>query len=144
MKGKKKFFAILASVLLIATVATFLIFSTSAADQVPELSIGYCNLSFSDSVYIKYAVASNVEGASLLIWNEPQTEYVKGTENAVLGSIGTETISGKDYEIFDYTELAAKQMTDVVYARVWVQKDGVDYYSAPHKYSILHKSITRT
>lgn len=137
MKGKKKLLALFASVLLIAATVTLLVLTTSATTEAPAFSIDYCNLSFSDSVYIKYAVASNVEGASLLIWNEPQTEYVKGTENAVLGSVGTEEISGENYMIFDYTELAAKQMTDVVYARVWIQKDGVDYYSAPHKYSIL-------
>ena len=137
MKGKKKLFALLALVLMVATVVSLLVFSTNAADQTPVLSIDYCNLSFSDSIYIKYAVASNVSDAKLLIWTEPQTEYVKGTEKDALSPIGTETISGKEYAIYNYTKLAAKQMTDVVYARVWVKADGEDYYSAPHKYSIL-------
>ena len=45
--------------------------------------------------------------------------------------------------IFDYTELAAKQMTDVVYARAYTQVDGVDYYSDVNKYSILQYAYSK-
>ncbi|MBR4872335.1 MAG: leucine-rich repeat domain-containing protein [Clostridia bacterium] len=45
--------------------------------------------------------------------------------------------------VFDYTELSAKQMTDVVYARAYAKVDGVDYYSDVNKYSILQYAYNK-
>ena len=49
----------------------------------PEMSIVATNLSFSDSVYIKYAVSfENVDSAEdikLLVWKEAEDSYLLGT-----------------------------------------------------------------
>lgn len=140
----KKFFAVLISVLvLVAAVAATQLISTGAAVTQPELDIGYANLSMRNSVCIKYAVSSNVSDVELLVWNSPQTEYTKGTEDLVLKPVGTQTISGSEYIIFDHTLLTAKQMADVVYARAYAEVSENGYYSAVEKYSILQYAYNK-
>lgn len=143
MKVKKLHITVCAVIALIAVMLASLLISTSAATPTPNLRIDYCNLSFRDSVCIKYAVASNVSDVKVLLWNEPQTEYVVGTQDVELTSVGTETINEQSYMIFDYTDFVAKQMTDVVYARAYVQSDGADYYSEINKYSILQYAYNK-
>lgn len=116
----------------------------SANGEAPELSIDYCNLSFRDSVCIKYAVAStSTEETTVLLWDEPSDEYLYGTHIAELSTVGNQTISGETYKVFDYTELAAKQMTDVIYARAYTVVDGEAYYSDVVKYSILQYAYSK-
>lgn len=116
----------------------------SANSTAPELSIDYCNLSFRDSVCIKYAVAStSTEETTVLLWNEPSNEYLYGTHIAELETVGNQTISGETYKVFDYTDLAAKQMTDVIYARAYTVVDGEEYYSDVEKYSILQYAYSK-
>lgn len=130
----------------IASVATLVLlsvlfiftFSVAASESEAELSIDYCNLSFRDRVTIKYAVDSgDVTDVKLLIWTEKPVSYTYGTQKYVLESVGKSKINGKDYMTFDFNELSAKQMTDTVYAVAYVDRAGVQSYSAPHKYSIL-------
>lgn len=110
----------------------------------PTLSIAYCNLSYNDTIYIKYAVkAENADKVKVLIWTEPQKEYVLGTQAMVLDQIFTENINGEDHMIFNYTKLAAKQMADVIYARAYTEKDGAVYYSDVNKYSILQYAYNK-
>lgn len=142
MKNKKSRIAVCV-VALFAVVLATLLSSAGAVGATPTLRIDYCNLSFRDSVCIKYAVASNVADVKLLLWNEPQTEYIVGTHDVELTSVGTETINAQAYMIFDYTELVAKQMTDVVYARAYAQSDSTDYYSEVNKYSILQYAYNK-
>ena len=116
----------------------------SASVEIPELSIDYCNLSFRDSVCIKYAVATtSTEETTILLWDEPSNEYLYGTHIAQLETVGNQTISGETYKVFDYTELAAKQMTDVIYARAYTVVDGEAYYSDVVKYSILQYAYSK-
>ena len=116
----------------------------SASVEIPELSIDYCNLSFRDSVCIKYAVTTtSTEETTVLLWNEPSNEYLYGTHIAQLETVGNQTISGETYKVFDYTDLAAKQMTDVIYARAYTVVDGVAYYSDVVKYSILQYAYSK-
>ena len=106
----------------------------------PNLELTYTNLSFNDAVYIKYAVsAENItpDDVRLLVWTEPQSDYTDTSNATVLMPLYLDEIDGAEYIVFDYTDLAAKQMTDVVYARAYAVVDGVDYYSAVNKYSIL-------
>ena len=104
----------------------------------PKLEIAAYNLSFLDSVYIKYAVDTDLDSEiSMLIWLEPQENYTVGSQYAVLSSTDTETVFGKDMMIFKFSGLAAKQMADDVYARAYTVKDGQTYYSDVKKYSIL-------
>ena len=111
--------------------------AVSAEVAAPEMSIAYCNISLRDNVYIKYAVNSSVSDVKILIWTSPEAEYVVGTQDSEITEYYTEEINGVSHMIFDYTELSAKQMTDVIYARAYAQVDGVDYYSEVNKYSIL-------
>ncbi len=109
-----------------------------AAVETPEMSIQYCNLSFRDNVCIKYAVSSDSsEETILLLWDAPSDKYLYGTHVAELKTVGTQQINDASYKIYDYTSLAAKQMTDVVYARAYTVVDGTAYYSKVEKYSIL-------
>ena len=110
----------------------------------PSLSIDGFNLSFEDNVYIKYAVKLNGTTAEalgsnfeMLFWTAPQAAYTKGSESFSAKSIGDETINNTSYEIFKYTELAAKNMTDDIYARAYMKIGDTEYYSELEKYSIL-------
>lgn len=144
MKKSLKFILIAAMVALLvcAGVVIAMVVGNNAEQSSVDakLEIYAQNLSFDNSVYIKYAVTyKNVSPADikLLIWTTPQAEYVKGTEIAELSTVGTDTIEGKSCVVFDYSGLAAKQMTDNVYARAYVKIGQNEYYSAPKKYSIL-------
>ena len=128
---------------MIAAVIGAIAIGAGAESSAPQMNIAYCNLSFSDNIYIKYAVKSDVSDVKLLIWTSPEDEYVIGTQDDEITEYYTENIGGVPHMIFDYTELAAKQMADVVYARAYTQVDGVDYYSAVNKYSILQYAYSK-
>ena len=145
MKLKKIAFCIIATAALL--LAALSVTQVGAADAEPVLDIGYCNLSFRDRVCIKYAVSSvhtaETDVIKLLVWTEPSEDYTLGTQAAVLESVGSQTISGKEHLVFDYTELSAKQMTDVIYARACLEKNGEVYYSGVNKYSILQYAYNK-
>ena len=121
---------------------------TAVAEEVePTLSIDKKNLSFSDKVYLLFAV--DLQGASptgdfgMLYWTEPQTSYEKGTEELSVKTAGSQVIGGKMYYVFNYEEFAAKNMADEVFARAYVTVDGTTYYSDVTKYSILEYAYTK-
>ena len=63
---KKRIIALtLTLALIIGALSTFVIM-TGATSPTPELNIAYCNLSFRDSVCIKYAVKSNISRLTLM------------------------------------------------------------------------------
>ena len=140
---KKKIILTLLAVVLMASVFSAFSIGVSAESATPEMSVAYCNISFKDSVYIKYAVKSNVSNVKILVWTSPESEYTVGTHDSEITEFYTEEINGVSYLIFDYTELSAKQMADVVYARAYAQVDGVDYYSGINKYSILQYAYNK-
>ncbi len=139
--------------LLTVTVIFLLLFAVTVITAVaveqnanPTVSIDYCNLSFNDSIYIKYAVRaeniSDTEKVELLVWSEES--YLKCEEaTSILSSVDTEKINGVDYLIFNYCGLSAKQMTDVVYARARVNTEDGDVYSTTNKYSILQYAYNK-
>lgn len=148
---KKKLIIAISVMLTLATLAVFALIS-GAEDVEPSLSIKYCNLSLEGTVHIWYAVDSNLEDENdvkLLIWTKPQTDgYTKGTESTVLDPQSEKVeIQGDDsleyYTAFVYDKLAAKQMTDVVYARAYVEVNGKAYYSPLNKYSILQYAYSK-
>ncbi len=107
------------------------------------LTINHFNLSFRDNVCIKYAVETDLEDTKVLVWTEVSDSYEKGTENDVLETVGIQVIDGKEHQIFDYTKLYAKNMTDDVYARAYAIVDGAEYYSPVAKYSILQYAYNK-
>ena len=137
MKKKLLFTCLL---LALAFVCLFAV-TTAAAEAEPTLSVDYVNLSFRDSVYIKYAVAA--EGASLsdvrlLVWREAdENGYAFGTQKETILPAYRDTIGDAEYAIFDYKDLAAKEMGDDVYVRAAVTVDGKTTLSAVNKYSVL-------
>ena len=133
------------TVTLLCLACLFAVGVSATEDTTPTLDLTYTNLSFNDSVYLKYAVSAEKvtpDDVRLLVWTEPQSDYTDTTNATTLMPLYLENIEGEDYIIFDYTDLAAKQMTDVVYARATVKVNGTTYYSAVRKYSILRYAYT--
>lgn len=145
-KTKNKLLISLASGLLaLVGVMSAPIFENSARaeeTQTPTLNIISNNISYADSVYILYAVMN--EGfdrteneIKMLFWTETQTDYVEGTETLAVSNSGKTTVNEQDCLVFYSEGLAAKQMTDDIYARACVTVDEVTYYSETVKYSVL-------
>lgn len=141
MKFGKRILTVVLTLLMILGAVALMTVIAGAEETQPALRIAYCNLSYKDNVYIKYAVkADNVadyDDVKILIWIDPQTEYVLGTQDHILEPAYTDKIGGVEHVIFDFTKLAARQMADVVYARAYTEVDGEIYYSTLNKYSIL-------
>ncbi|MBQ7645943.1 MAG: hypothetical protein IJS94_01615, partial [Clostridia bacterium] len=111
-----------------------------------SLSLDGCNLSFQDSVYIKYAVSAvNIEkdDVLLLIFTEGNGNYDYSDAIDVISNSTTETISGKEFIVFTYKNLSAKQMTDTIYARPYANVGGVEIYGNTVKYSILQYAYNK-
>ncbi len=139
---KKKILIILSLVLLLASLFCLVAVITTAEDAEPELSISAKALLIQNSVDIRYFVVAknvaNIYDVKLLVWNEPQENYVKGTEYAVVGYSG----KGAPYQgvmeyYYDFEGVNAKMMADVFYAVPYLNLDGKEYYGEPHKYSVL-------
>ncbi len=138
---KKRVLALLVAVLtLVSSYAVFTVV-TGASSPAPELNLDYANLSFSDSVYIMYALDTNVADAKLLVWTSPEAEYVIGTQDSQLTPYDG-IVEGESYKIFNYPILA-KQMADVIYVRAYARVDNVDYYSDVVKYSALQYAYNK-
>ncbi len=139
MSKRLKIWIAVAMSVLVLMLGAAIVGIAQGASPDPVLSIDYSNLSFRDAVYLKYAVkAENADASTvkLKVWSEE--DYLAGNEpTAVLSSVATEQIDGQEYLIFDYKDLAAKQMTDNVYAQACVEIDGTIYSSEVNKNSIL-------
>ncbi len=124
-------------------------YSYASAEETtaPTCSIVAETLQLKENVYILYAVdfqdTESTDKTGLLVWNAPQTSYVYGTADTVLTSSQKVDIDNETFDAFKYTKLAAKQMTDVVYASAYVQRDGVYYYSDVKKYSVLEYAYNK-
>lgn len=108
----------------------------------PTLEIVSNNVSYSESIYILYAISN--EGfdrakyeIKMLFWNEAQETYTLGTEKYSKTNEGKAKVKGKDCLIFYSDGIAAKEMTDDVYARACVVIGDKEYYSDVMKFSVL-------
>ena len=147
MKTRRK----ILSVLIALAISCFSLFAitivpTATAEQTQSneisLNIEAKNLSYSDSVYIIYAVSQqgfdkNVNTVKMLFWEETQNEYILGTEKYQVESRTLETVNDKTCIVYYSNGLAAKEMTDDIYARAFVEIDGTVYYSDVTKFSVL-------
>ncbi|MBQ8339454.1 MAG: metallophosphoesterase [Clostridia bacterium] len=147
MKMQRKLMWIIALVLVLGTVlgvATLADINTS-----PSLAVEAFNLSFEDSVYLVYAVSSEnvtADQVQMLFWTEPKASkdaYTKGTESYSTANCGDVTYDGKDCKMFKYTKLRAKNMTDDIYARAYIEVEGQAYYSDVVKYSVLQYAYNK-
>ncbi len=137
MKRTVKKVLLLVSLVVVMLAAMVITAFATANENTPSAKIAYCNLAFESNTIIQYAVkaehVSNNSDVTLQIWTEE--DYLAGKPaSTTLHCLGTEQINNAEHLIFEYSELADKQMGDVVYARVAISgvlQEGV------HKYSIL-------
>ena len=117
-----------------------------------ELSIYRNNVAYSDKLNILYAVSYqnidiNTNKVQLLFFDSVQEQYIKGKESYVSYSEGTSNIGGTPVLIYYSNGIAAKEMTEDIYAVAYVQIDGKDYYSEVNKFSVLeyaYKTLENT
>ena len=119
-----------------------------AEGPAPELTFIAGNVVFDDAkIALKYAVdADNVDAnaVKILLWNEVPETYEYGTQSVTLSYGGdSATINGEDYLAYSYEGLGAKQIADNIYACAYAEVDGVKYYSAPLKYSVLQYAYNK-
>ncbi len=147
MNFKKRILLPILAALLILSGVTLAVLAANegtGADTGGDLDVYKCNLSFRSNVCIKYAIATEDTSVKMLIWRAPQTEYIYSPQTTVLAPVATDAIDGKSCLIFDYTELAAADMTEVVYARAYKDNgDGTYEYGAVKKYSILQYAYNK-
>ena len=142
---KKLSILLIALALVLALAGVFAIFASTNTSPV-NLSIASKNLSFSDSVYIIFYVeAEGVEAddVNLLVWNSPKESYTVKDSPKKLSIARVETINGKEYLRFEYRDLAAKNMTDTIYARAFVSSGSNHYYSDVTNYSIVQYAYNK-
>lgn len=132
---------IFCALMVCATCVTIAIAAYNGGNNVPELDVFATNLSFNDSIYIKYAIGynniHNLNDVKLLVWTSPSDTYTKNTESVILSPVGTKTVEGTKCIIFDYKNIPAKKLTDYIYARAYCTVNGQEYYSEVKKYSAL-------
>ena len=138
---KKIIIAVLILAIALSVVFAFTLGAGADAAE-PSLSIGGKSLVLGNSIYIRYMVAAegvaDINDVSLLVWNEPQDAFVKGTEKYEVKWVkGTTTNKGVTYYHFEFEEVAAKRLADDFYAVVYTKVGDKEYYSAPNKYSVL-------
>ncbi len=120
---------------------------TNTPNPSVTLSIESNNVSYSDSIYILYAVSNDGFDRAqypiqMLFWDEVSETYAYGTQDYVATDKGTKTINGKNCLVFQSAGLAAKKMTTDVFARAYTEIDGVAYYSDVTKFSVLEYVYT--
>ncbi len=144
MKSFRKFFAILCIICLLFSFANVVAVGDETAT--PSIEIKFYNLQFGNQVYILYAVdVQNVDTTVtpfMQYWTEEPTDATAFAnpsststkyEYRTLTDDSTET---QKYYVFAYTNLTAKQMADVIYARACVTVGDKTYYSDVESFSI--------
>jgi len=108
----------------------------------PSMTFESFNVSYSNSVYILYAVSN--EGfdrkeypIKMLFWTQTQDEYTLENAEYYTENKGKANVNGKSCLVFYSDGLAAKEMTTDVYSRACVEIDGKTYYSEVIKFSVL-------
>lgn len=135
---KKKIFAISAALFCVLAVCAICIIAASSSEPAPTTDIVAHNLSLEESIYIIYYVDfQNVpEGAEkgVLIWTSAQDEYSYGGENAKITNV--RNISS-GYTTYAFTGVAAKMMSQDIYAKSFVKVGDDITYGPLDKYSVL-------
>lgn len=114
----------------------------SATTKDPILTIYKNNVDFNDRIYFAYAVAyENIDPeeyeVELLFWDEPQAEYLKGTESYYKVKNDLITITGVNCIKYYSNGLAARMMIDDIYTRAYVKVGNKEFYSEVNKTSVV-------
>lgn len=147
---KRKILTLLAVVFTVATLMCVTALAVSA-DAEPSATIAKFNLAFEDNTYLKYAVRFDgvadekitENNIGMLYWTDYEGGFVPGTEDYSSVTTGYTTIGGVKHYVFEYTRLAAKQLTDYIYSVAYLELGGETYYSEPVKYSALEYAYNR-
>ena len=140
---KKKVLSVFAIILCICAVCAVCVIALSAVNE-PTTDIVAHNLSLNDSVHIIYLVdfknvPENAE-KGVLIWTSAQDEYVYGSENTKITTIrGT----SDGYTTYAFTGVAAKMMTQDIYAKSYIKSGDKIIYSELDKYSVLQYAYNK-
>ena len=148
---KKKLILILSTFVLalccIFGAAPITVKETASAETTSTLTIESNNLSYADSLHLLYAVSN--EGfdrtqneIKMLFWEEAQEDYAYGTQTSIATDSGFATVNEKDCLVFYSRGLAAKEMTLDIFARAYVEVDGVGFYSEVSKFSVFEYVYT--
>ena len=147
---KRKILTLLAVVFTVATLMCVTALAVSA-DAEPSATIAKFNLAFEDNTYLKYAVRFDgvadekitENNIGMLYWTDYEGGFVPGTEDYSSKTTGYTDINGVKHYVFEYTHIAAKQLTDYIYSVAYIELDGETYYSEPVKYSALEYAYNR-
>ena len=108
----------------------------------PTLSVYKKNLSYSSEIYIMYAVSYSgfnpeTYPVKMLFYDTVQTEYTKDNATYGVATSGKIVVSDVSCLVYASKGLSAKQMTEDIYARAYVEIDDQIIYSEVVKYSVL-------
>ena len=137
----KKYLALLLVMALSLTAILGLAPIASAEGEVvtPSQDIAYFNVSIKVGARLLYAVPADgytvnqdgtVDGLQLLVWEDDEAAAV------ALEAQGMQVIGDNSYVIFSYNEIAASEMSKVVYAKVAYTVDGETAYGETYDYSV--------
>jgi hypothetical protein len=138
---KKVLLVIIAVAIVVSAMIVVGVIVNATSDVV--LNIKACNLSFSESIHIVYAVESKNVATSrikMLYWTTPleyESEYTLENAQYVSTTSYSQNVNGVVCRIFENEQLWTKNMTDTLYARACVQVGDKTYYSDVERYSIL-------
>jgi len=139
---KKTFYITFLMIITLFITFSLALSSFAADDETePKLYISSNNLSYSDSLYLAYAIgADNIDITScevkMLFWNSPARVYEKGTEDYTSTAILQEVKNVMTPVVFS-DGIAPKDIPDAIYARAYVEIGGETIYSDVVKYSPL-------
>ncbi|MBR2466692.1 MAG: InlB B-repeat-containing protein [Clostridia bacterium] len=154
MKRRYRIFSVIITLVLTVLIAVFTASAQTenTGTRAPEIKAN--TLSLKETVYLLYAVdfGEIPAGAEygMLVWEAeegkalPSSFTHESAASAVdLKSAGWQNVGGTRCQIFTYSGLAAKQMTDYVYSVAYIKNVGdTEYtYSSLSKYSILQYTI---
>ena len=120
-------------ILLVISLALFslslIAFPAFAADDEPSLNIHTYNLSYSESIYLAYAVKSeNLDmtetSVKMLFWSTPVESYTINTAEYISPAADITEVKGVPSAVIFSNGIAPKNLTDIVYARAYAEVDG--------------------
>ena len=130
---------VIVTLLVIGALVTVAFAQTSAT----ALDIGYASLSLEEDVRVNFKVSYGSAVApdeiKLLVWEgtPADTDYTVSTLGAtVLSPVDEQVIGGVTFKVFQYKDVAAKEMGKTLYARAYWQNGGATVYSEPVRYSV--------
>lgn len=117
-------------------------FPSFATDAEPSLTIHTYNLSYSESIYLAYAVKSDnldmtEHPVKMLFWNSPADSYDVDTAEYTSSASDITDVKGVLSTIIYSNGIAPKNLTDIVYSRAYAEVDGKIVYSDVIKFSPL-------